>query len=99
MDLHIFAELFSSVTGIDIDQYELRKIGSRIHNLQRWLNTREGTSRNDDILPERFLDKDSPLHIIDFESMLEQYYKIRGWNNNGIPTPKTLKKLGLLDYS
>ena len=98
MDLHIFAELFSSITGIDIDQFQLRTIGSRIHTLQRWLNTREGFSRKDDKLPERFLDKDSPLHIIDFESMLEQYYKIRGWDRNGIPTLKTMRKLGLEDY-
>jgi aldehyde:ferredoxin oxidoreductase len=98
MDLHIFAELFSSITGIEIDQFELRKIGRRISTLQRWLNTREGISRKDDTLPERFLDKDSPLHIIDFESMLEKYYHIRGWDNNGIPTRKTMVKLGLQDY-
>ena len=98
MDLHIFAELFSSITGIDINQFQLRIIGSRIHALQRWLNTREGFSRKDDTLPERFLDKDSPLHIIDFESMLEKYYKIRGWDENGIPTPKTMQKLRLEDY-
>ncbi len=98
MDLHIFAELFSSITGIEIDQFEIRKIGRRITTLQRWLNTREGISRKDDILPERFLDKDSPFHIVNFESMLETYYHIRGWDNNGIPTRKTMVKLGLQDY-
>ncbi len=98
MDLHIFAELFSSITGIEIDQYDLRKIGARINTLQRWLNTREGITRKDDILPERFLDKDSPLHIIDFYSMLDTYYKIRGWDENGIPTPQTLNKMGLKIY-
>ena len=95
MDLHIFAELFSSITGIEVNQYELRKIGARIHNLQRWLNTREGFSRKDDTLPERYLDKDSPFHIVDFDAMLNDYYKIRGWDANGIPTKKTMRKYHL----
>lgn len=93
MDLHIFAELFSSITGIEIDQFELRRIGFRIHTLQRWMNTREGISKKDDTLPERFLDENSPLHLVKFDSMLRQYYKIRGWDANGIPTPRLMKKL------
>ena len=95
LDLHIFSEYFSSITGIEVNQFELRKIGSRIQTLQRWLNTREGISRKDDCLPGRFFEKDSPFHIIAFDEMLDQYYKIRGWNKNGIPTSGKLKQLNL----
>jgi aldehyde:ferredoxin oxidoreductase len=39
-----------------------------------------------------------PLHIgrlHDFEAMLDRYYSLRGWDKNGIPTPETVRRLGL----
>lgn len=30
-----------------------------------------------------------------FNWMLDEYYELHGWGNNGIPTTETLKKLGL----
>ncbi len=34
---------------------------------------------------------------IDF--LLDAYYQARGWNKNGMPTKKTLKRLGLEDVA
>ncbi|MBC7233243.1 MAG: aldehyde ferredoxin oxidoreductase family protein [Chloroflexi bacterium] len=39
-----------------------------------------------------------PLHVgrlHDFEAMLDRYYSLRGWDKNGIPTPETVRRLGL----
>jgi len=33
--------------------------------------------------------------IEDFDGMLDRYYELRGWMQNGIPTPETLRRLGL----
>ena len=39
-----------------------------------------------------------PVHpgiLRDFDAMLDRYYRLRGWNANGVPTPETLRRLGL----
>jgi aldehyde:ferredoxin oxidoreductase len=33
--------------------------------------------------------------VVDLETMLKEYYFVRGWDEEGVPTPVTLKKLGL----
>ena len=30
-----------------------------------------------------------------FERLLDRYYSLHGWDQNGVPKPETLKKLGL----
>jgi aldehyde:ferredoxin oxidoreductase len=35
--------------------------------------------------------------IYDFEAMLDRYYRLRGWSPDGIPTPATLRRLGLIE--
>ena len=35
--------------------------------------------------------------IYDFEAMLDRYYQLRGWSRDGVPTPATLRRLGLED--
>lgn len=35
--------------------------------------------------------------VQDMDAMLDRYYSLRGWNNQGIPTPETLQRLDLLD--
>jgi len=62
-------------------------------NMIRLYNVREGFSRKEDQLPERvFRDplttgiaKGKTIHRLDFEKMLDEYYKVRGWNENGNP--------------
>jgi aldehyde:ferredoxin oxidoreductase len=92
--------ILSSVTGIEWTVEKLQEAGERIYNLKRAFNVREGVSRKDDTLPQRILAK--PMveggtkdHVPDLEKMLEEYYKIRGWNSDGIPTERTLQRLGL----
>ena len=91
--------LYNSVTGLGISQTEFLKAGERIHTLERLMNTHEGISRKDDTLPARFLREgrtcDPEKRTVPLEAMLDDYYRLRGFDNEGIPTPQTLLRLGL----
>lgn len=99
IDLGIFSRLFTSVTGISLSRKDLLKVGDRVHNLERWLNNREGITRRDDTLPLRFLQEgrgcDPKGRTVPLEKMLNRYYKLRGYDENGIPKQKTLRKFGI----
>ncbi len=91
--------MFNSVTGLGISQGDFLRAGERIHTLERLMNTREGISRKDDTLPARFLREgragDPKKRTVPLEAMLDDYYRLRGFDNRGIPAPQTLSKLGL----
>lgn len=76
---------------------ELLEIGERIFTLKRLFNTKVGISRNDDRIPPRLqypLEKGLTKNkVVEINSMLEQYYKLRGWNANGVPTNEKLLQL------
>ena len=96
------AQAVALVTGWDINLGELLTAGERIFNLCRMFNVREGISRADDALPSRLgeplpegASAGETVSAEDLEKLLEEYYKLRGWDRNGIPTPETLVRLGL----
>ena len=97
MDVSIFSKLFSAVTGIRMSQWEMLKAGSRVHTLERLMNTREGIRRKDDTLPDRFLKEgrncDEEHHTVPLYEMLDDYYHLRGYDHQGVPSAKTLRKL------
>jgi aldehyde:ferredoxin oxidoreductase len=98
----LYAQLVGSVTGINQDGKALLKTGERIYNIERLFNLREGKTRKDDTLPKRLLDEPfksglSKGYKIDFENLLDEYYKLRGWDINGIPTKEKLEELNLLE--
>ncbi len=76
--------------------------GKRGYTLERHINTRFGVSRKDDSLPGRLTDTpqdpNDPKTKVPLESLKTTYYQARGWTQDGIPTPKTLKRLGLKDF-
>ncbi|TEU05193.1 aldehyde ferredoxin oxidoreductase, partial [Candidatus Bathyarchaeota archaeon] len=77
----------------------------RIYTIERMFNLREGFSRKDDRLPERYFEEPTPIGLpivrgkkIDrdkFEKMLDEYYALHGWDENGVPKKETLEGLGL----
>ena len=75
------------------------KAGKRGYTLERYINTSFGIDRKDDSLPSRLTDvpqiPDDDKTRVPLEMMKNVYYKARGWDSNGIPTKKTLRKLGL----
>jgi aldehyde:ferredoxin oxidoreductase len=99
LDISVSSRLYESITGIKMPPKKLLKAGHRIHTLERYMNTREGISRKDDTLPDRFLKEgrknDPENRTVPLEKMLDEYYKIRGYDENGIPTIKTLEKYAI----
>ena len=99
VDLSIYSGLFESVSGIPMSPADFLTAGDRIHVLERHMNCREGISRKDDTLPDRLLNEsredDLKKRTVPLEKMLDKYYKLRGYDANGIPTVDTLKKLGI----
>ena len=91
--------LFNKVTGLSMNQAQFLHAGERIHTLERLLNTREGISRKDDTLPARFLREgrtcDPKKCTVPLEPMLDDYYRLRGSDNRGVPKAETLSCLGL----
>ena len=97
------AKMVQAVTGWDVTVDELIELGHRRITLMRTFNARDGFSRKDDQLPKKFF---KPLVgtgptagvAITHEEMnaaLDEYYRLAGFTNDGIPTPKTLKALGV----
>jgi aldehyde:ferredoxin oxidoreductase len=95
-----FARTLSAVTGIPYTTGDMIKAGERVWNLERLYNIREGFSSKDDTLPPRLL-TEAPLDgpskgwVSHLPPMLKEYYRTRGWDENGIPTPRKLAELGL----
>ena len=87
------------VTGMPVTFGSFMKMGKRGYTLERHINTRFGIRRKDDSLPKRLTDepqdpKDETTKV-PLEKMKNVYYGARGWTQDGVPTPKTLKKLNL----
>jgi len=105
----------SALGGREVTAQELLTTGERIVNLERLYNVRLGLSRTDDRLPERITGEPLPVYLFDggrpsadpvhvgrihnLDAMLDRYYRLRGWDENGIPRPETLARLGLSDWS
>ena len=95
---------FNMITGRDLDVDQFMKMGERIFNLKRLYNTRLGISRKDDTLPPRMLKEPMPEgpakgHVVELDKMLPEYYRLREWDESGVPTPEKLKALGLVQES
>jgi len=99
IDFSIYTGLWNSVTGICLSNSEFIKAGERIHVLERYMNTREGINRYDDTLPGRFLKQgrgfDRDNKVVPLKKMLPKYYKVRGFDTDGIPMKKMLEELGI----
>ena len=92
--LHNLPHIISTATGIDVDENTLLEITRRNRNLVRAINVRRGLRRKDERPPEDHWKKRFP----EYEAkLLDEYYKFKGWNKEGIPTKETLDKLSL-DY-
>jgi len=83
-------------TGMDYTAKDLSLIGERIWNLERLFNLKAGLSDKDDSLPKRITDEPRVKNqVVHLARMLPEYYRLRGWDENGIPTPEKLLQLGL----
>ena len=98
-----YLELLTAATGRQMTLDELYRLGERIWNLTRLFNLKAGMTKEDEDLPRRF--KEEPLpdgpaagHRFtdeDIERLRSEYYAVRGWDENGVPRPETITRLGL----
>jgi aldehyde:ferredoxin oxidoreductase len=72
--------------------------GERIWNMERVFNNKAGFTAKDDRLPDRLVKeaaKDGPAKglVNGLDKMLPEYYQLRGWTADGVPTNETLSRL------
>jgi aldehyde:ferredoxin oxidoreductase len=91
-DLYSWAELEKAITlaiGMSASQVNLEKIATRIVDMTRQFNIREGWQAEDDYLPARLHKEKLPdgrsLTAAEMEYLLGDYYRLRGWSTLGVP--------------
>jgi aldehyde:ferredoxin oxidoreductase len=101
--LEIWAQLFSLATGRNTSEVDLLFCAQRTKTLERAFNVRKGIRRADDTLPNRLFETAVPgmrfkgerLERDKFDKMLDEYYTLRRWDEDGIPTEEALEEFGL----
>ncbi len=94
-------EYLNAATDADYTLKELMEAGQRIINAERMFLVRAGFTRKDDSLPKRLTEEPAPTGpakgmVCHLEEMLEEYYQVQGWTEDGIPGDELLSRLGLL---
>jgi aldehyde:ferredoxin oxidoreductase len=101
VDMRPWLDLYNACTGANCTLDEFIKIGERIVNLERAYVVREGFRRKDDTVPRRMLEEPIPDIYVppigeNLDLMLDDYYKLRGWDvESAIPREEKLEELGL----
>ena len=109
IDLDYYPRLLKAATGIDFTWERIHEVANRIYTLIRSFWVREYYAENlgwgieIDVPPMKWFKepltkgplKGSKLDLDKYVEMLRQYYYLRGWSSNGVPTKDTLNKLGL----
>ena len=78
----------------------LNETGERIWNMERQFNLDAGMTAADDTLPHRILKEAAKSgsgkgKVCELDTMLPQYYELRGWTADGRPKAETMQRLGL----
>jgi len=105
-DLDWYPKLLNAATGAILPWEELYIIADRIYTLIRafWVREYNGIwDRHMDYPPSRWFEeplsqgpfKGAKLDMKKYDEMLSIYYELRGWDERGVPTKTTLKRLGL----
>jgi aldehyde:ferredoxin oxidoreductase len=101
--LEIPAKLFSLATGRNTSEADLLFAAQRVKTLERAFLVIKGIRRKDDSLPKRLFEMKVPggmfkgetLDKQKLDKMIDKYYQLRGWDEDGIPTEETFNKFGL----
>jgi len=92
--------IINSALGWEWGKDEILTTSERIFQLKRLINLRLGVTAADDRLPTRFVTEPRPTgsaagNLPDMELMMPVYYELRGWDEQGVPSPERLAQLGL----
>lgn len=95
-----YREMLNAATGQNLTDEEVMMAGDRIWNIERLYNLEAGIDPKNDTLPKRLLEEGiaegpSKGEVARLDVMLPEYYNLRGWTAEGIPTEETKEKLGL----
>ena len=95
-----YKDLFNAIVGQDLTTEELWKTGDRIWNLERLFNLKAGVGPDQDRLPRRLVSEPIPSgpakgNVHRLPELLPEYYKERGWNEQGLPTEEKLAELAI----
>jgi len=93
ISLQMMTDLLAAITGWETSSHELLRFGERRNHIMRIYNAREGLTRADDTLPDRFFDE--PItsgpkqgRVLDkaaFHANIDLYFDMMGWDANGVP--------------
>jgi aldehyde:ferredoxin oxidoreductase len=102
-----FAKLIRVNTGLEFTEKEIWDVANRCYTIERLYNLREGMTRKDDWLPDRYFDESTKLGLpvargksIDrtkFKAMIDEYYALHEWDNDGVPEKEFMERLGIGD--
>ena len=99
LDWSLYSGVYQSITGIRTTPGRFRQCGRRVHILERYMNTLRGVNAEQDTLPARFLQEGKTNHsdesIVPIASLVQRYYRLKGYDRRGIPKPFTLRKMGI----
>jgi aldehyde:ferredoxin oxidoreductase len=98
LSLETIARMTAAITGWETSSYELMRWGERRNHLMRIYNLREGLTKADDVLPDRFYEqpidfgrlRGAVLDRDEFKRLVEFLYEMNGWDQEGVPLPATL---------
>jgi aldehyde:ferredoxin oxidoreductase len=104
-----YERLFKVVTGRNLTWTQMLSISEKVWQLTRAISAREieGFGRSWDYPPDRFMTEPVPdgpnkgycISRQEVDILLDEYYALRGWDENGIPKVDTLEKFGLQDVA
>lgn len=95
-----YAAMYGAAIGDDYTAEDVLTAGERIWNIERLYNLSAGIDPSQDTLPKRLL-KDpiaegpSKGNVARLSELLPEYYELRGWSEDGIPTQERVDLLGL----
>jgi aldehyde:ferredoxin oxidoreductase len=95
-----YAELVNKVVGTEHTGDTIFETGDRIWNIEKMFNLESGVAPSEDKLPRRLLEDGIPEGpskgmVTQLDKLLPEYYELRGWSKDGLPTDEKLKALGL----
>jgi aldehyde:ferredoxin oxidoreductase len=99
-----YADMVNAVCGTNMTGNDFIEAGERIWNLEKVFNLNAGIDSGQDKLPKRLVDEpmpDGPSKgwVTKLDELLPQYYSVRGWSSDGIPTAEKLSGLGIGGYT
>lgn len=94
------SSMLRASTGLKLTDEEFLLVGERIWNLEKLFNLEAGITKEDDTLPPRLLNEalttgPAKGKVAELDIMLGEYYELRGWDKDSIPTDEKLNELSL----